>query len=243
MTSDLQTPSNGRPRGHDFTQRPLSQAEARVLGTLMEKARTVPDSYPLTLNSLQSGCNQKSSREPVLSLTEGEIGEAIDGLRQLHMVVETSGGRVTRYEHNFQRAVGVPEQSAVLLGMLVLRGPQTAGELRLNTERWYKFLDIASVDAFLEELQDRSPEKGGPLVVKLPRAPGAREQRWAHLLCGPVDVNALSVPSSHSGSSATEDELIALTRRVASLEETVEQLRAQLQNLHEQLGLSQPGQG
>jgi hypothetical protein len=127
--------------------------------------------------------------------------------------------------------------------MLVLRGPQTAGELRLNTERWYKFLDIASVDAFLEELQDRSPEKGGALVVKLPRAPGAREQRWAHLLCGPVDVNALSAPASHSGSSATEDEVIALTRRVASLEETVEHLRAQLQNLHEQLGLSQPGQG
>ncbi|MBV1731955.1 MAG: YceH family protein [Hydrogenophaga sp.] len=242
MTLEHPTSPTG-PRVHRFDQRPLSITEARVLGTLMEKARTVPDSYPLTLNSLQSGCNQKSSREPVLSLTEGEIAEAIDGLRQLHMVVETSGGRVTRYEHNFQRAVGVPEQSAVLLGMLVLRGPQTAGELRLNTERWYKFLDIASVDAFLEELQDRSPEKGGALVVKLPRAPGAREQRWAHLLCGPVDVNALSVPSSHSGSSATEDEVIALTRRLASLEETVEHLRAQLQNLHEQLGLSQPGQG
>jgi len=222
----------------DLRTRPLTPAEARVLATLMEKARTVPDSYPLTLNSLASGCNQKTAREPVMNLTEGEIGEALDELRGLSLVFETSGGRATRYEHNFQRGVGVPEQSAVLLGMLMLRGPQTAGELRLNTERWYKFLDIASVDAFLEELQDRSEDKGGPLVVKLPRAPGAREQRWAHLLCGPVD---LSVPLAASGGSgASEEELIALTRRIATLESTVELLRAQLDDLRQQLGLSQP---
>ena len=219
---------------HDFHTRPLSPAEARVLGTLMEKARTVPDSYPLTLNSLQSGCNQKTARDPVLNITEAEISEAIDGLRECSLVIESSGSRVTRYEHNFQRAVGVPEQSAVLLGLLMLRGPQTAGELRINTERWYKFLDIASVDAFLEELQDRSVEKGGALVVKLPRAPGAREQRWAHLLCGPVD---LSAPSAALGAGgATEEEVIALTRRLAALEDTVEQLRAQLQSLQQQLG-------
>ena len=240
MTSDLQT---GRPRGHDFQQRPLSPTEARVLGTLMEKARTVPDSYPLTLNTLVTGCNQKSSREPVMNLPDAAVLQALDELRSLHMVLEGSGSRVTRYEHNFTRAVGVPEQSAVLLGMLMLRGPQTAGELRLNTERWYKFLDIASVDGFLEELQDRSAEKGGPLVVKLPRAPGAREQRWAHLLCGPVDMSALATASATQGSSAaTEDELIALTRRITTLENTVATLQDQLQNLNEQLGLSQPGQ-
>ncbi|MBT9463327.1 YceH family protein [Hydrogenophaga sp.] len=231
-----------RPRGHDFTQRPLSTAECRVLGTLMEKARTVPDSYPLTLNTLVSGCNQKSSREPVMNLTDAAVLEALDALRALHLVLESSGSRVTRYEHNFMRAVAVPEQSAVLLGTLVLRGPQTAGELRLNTERWYKFLDIASVDAFLEELQDRSDEKGGALVVKLPRAPGAREQRWAHLLCGPVDASLLAQSSNTSNSAATEDELIALTRRLATLENTVAALQDQLQNLNEQLGLSQPGQ-
>jgi uncharacterized protein len=212
---------------HDFHTRPLSPAEARVLGTLMEKARTVPDSYPLTLNSLQSGCNQKTAREPVLNITEAEISEAIDGLRECSLVIESSGSRVTR-------AVGVPEQSAVLLGLLMLRGPQTAGELRINTERWYKFLDIASVDAFLEELQDRSVEKGGALVVKLPRAPGAREQRWAHLLCGPVDLSAPSAALAAGG--ATEEEVIALTRRLAALEDTVEQLRAQLQSLQQQLG-------
>lgn len=220
---------------HDFHSRPLSPAEARVLGTLMEKARTVPDSYPLTLNSLQSGCNQKTAREPVLDLSEAEISEAIDGLRDCSLVVESSGSRVTRYEHNFQRAAGVPEQSAVLLGLLMLRGPQTAGELRINTERWYKFLDIASVDAFLDELQDRGSEKGGPLVVKLPRAPGAREQRWAHLLCGPVDLSQPAT-SGASGARAAQEELATLSRRVSSLEETVEQLRVQLQHLHQQLG-------
>lgn len=242
MTSDLQPTPPTRPRGHDFAQRPLSPAEARVLGTLMEKARTVPDSYPLTLNALVTGCNQKSSREPVMNLADALVLEALDALRALHLVLESSGSRVTRYEHNFMRAAAVPEQSAVLLGMLVLRGPQTAGELRLNTERWYKFLDIASVDGFLEELQDRSADKGGPLVVKLPRAPGAREQRWAHLLCGPVDATAMASIPAAQGSAATEDELIALTRRLATLENTVAELQDQLQNLNEQLGLSQPGQ-
>ena len=240
MTSDSTYPATPRPRGHDFALRPLSAAEARVLGTLMEKARTVPDSYPLTLNALVTGCNQKSSREPVMNLADAQVLEALDNLRSLHMVLEGSGSRVTRYEHNFARAVGVPEQSAVLLGMLMLRGPQTAGELRLNTERWYKFLDITSVDGVLEELQDRSLEKGGPLVVKMSRAPGAREQRWAHLLCGPVDLAAMSI-APHS-TAATEDELIALTRRLTALENTVAGLQDQLQNLNEQLGLSQPGQ-
>jgi uncharacterized protein len=219
---------------HDFRSRPLSPSEARVLATLMEKARTVPDSYPLTLNSLQNGCNQKSAREPAMNLSEAQISEAIDGLRESSLVIESSGSRVTRYEHNFQRAAGVPEQSAVLLGLLMLRGPQTAGELRINTERWYRFLDIASVDAFLEELQDRSDDKGGPLVVKLPRAPGTREQRWAHLLCGPVDLSAPAAAMAASG--AAEEDVIALTRRVAALEDTVERLQSRLQDLQQQLG-------
>lgn len=218
---------------HSFTSRPLSPAEARVLATLMEKARTVPDSYPLTLNSLQTGCNQKSSRDPVMNLSEAEISEAIDGLRELSLVVESSGSRVTRYEHNFQRGVGVPEQSAVLLGLLMLRGPQTAGELRINADRWYKFLDIASVEAFLEELQDRAEEKGGPLVVRLPRAPGAREQRWAHLLGGPVDMSIPADAPPRPAAAVPEERLQALEARVDELERL-------LRNLSEQLGLSQP---
>ena len=136
----------------NFEEHPLSAAEARVLATLMEKARTVPDSYPLTLNSLQSGCNQKSSREPVMNLGEDEIIAAIESLRERSLVFETSGGRAMRYEHNFERAVGVPSQAAALLGLLLLRGPQTAGELRLNAERWHRFADIGSVEVFLEDL-------------------------------------------------------------------------------------------
>ncbi len=217
---------------NNFALQPLSAIQARVLGTLMEKARTVPDSYPLTLNSLQSGCNQKSSREPVMNLNESDIAEALDGLRERGLVRESSGGRTARYEHNFQRGVGVPEQSAVVLGMLLLRGPQTSGELRLNTERWYKFLDIASVEGFLEELQDRTDEKGGPLVVKLPRAPGAREQRWAHLLCGPVDAAEFAAPVT--GNSQ------ALEGRVQALENEVFALREQLLRICTELGLTQP---
>lgn len=214
----------------NFEQHPLSAAEARVLATLMEKARTVPDSYPLTLNSLQSGCNQKSSREPVMTLSEGEIAEALDGLRERSLVFESSGGRASRYEHNFERAVGVPSQAAALLGLLMLRGPQTAGELRLNAERWHKFADIGSVEVFLEELQDRPADKGGALVLKLPRAPGAREQRWAQLLCGPVDVQALAGSGGGSTSSGTPgEELRALTERVAALEELVAQLQERLE--------------
>lgn len=216
----------------DFRLRPLSPTEARVLGTLMEKARTVPDSYPLSLNSLHSGCNQKTAREPVMHLGEGEISEALDNLRAVSLVIESSGSRVPRYEHNVQRAMGIPEQSAALLGLLMLRGPQTAGELRTNADRWYRFLDIASVEAFLDELQARADEKGGPLVVKLPRAPGAREQRWAHLLCGPVDVDAATTPSAPADS--------ALAERVSALESQVDLLRAELERLRQHLGMSQP---
>jgi uncharacterized protein YceH (UPF0502 family) len=200
----------------------------------MEKARTVPDSYPLTLNSLVSGCNQKTSRDPLMNVTDAQAQEALDSLKLLSLVFESSGSRVARWEHNFQRGVGVPEQSAVLLGLLMLRGPQTAGELRINSERWYRFADISSVEAFLDELQDRAQEKGGPLVVKLARAPGMREQRWAHLLCGPVD------PGEHQSepSAAASGHLEA---RIETLEKQVALLSATVRDLCEQLGMSQPG--
>lgn len=212
---------------------PLTPVEARVLATLMEKARTVPDSYPLSLNTLVIGCNQKTTRDPIMNLSEAEILTALDDLKTRDLVRPASGSRVARFEHNFQRGVGVFEQAAVLLGMLMLRGPQTAGELRLNTERWYRFADISSVDGFLEELQDRSEEKGGPLVVKLPRAPGAREQRWAHLLCGPVDADALAAGGSAAPSSNTS----ALEARVVVLENEVAQLRATVDKLCAELGI------
>jgi uncharacterized protein YceH (UPF0502 family) len=220
-----------------MTLRPLTPIEARVLGTLMEKARTVPDNYPLTLNSLVAGCNQKTSREPLMNVTDAQAQEALDALKLLSLVFQTSGSRVARWEHNFQRAVGVPEQSAVLLGLLMLRGPQTAGELRINCERWYRFADISSVEAFLEELRERPEEKGGPLVVRLARALGTREQRWAHLLCGPVAADAAPADSMPAASADAD-----LAARVGALEREVAALRSAVQNLYDQLGMSQPGQ-
>ena len=216
----------------------LTPIEARVLGTLMEKARTVPDSYPLSLNSLMLGCNQKSSREPVMDLTEADVASALENLMAQSLARTNASGRVARYEHNFQRGVGVPEQSAVLLGLLMLRGPQTAAELRLNTERWYKFADISSVEGFLEELQDRSVEKGGPLVIKLARAPGAREQRWAHLLCGPVDETQLAQSGSARGADGSPSNLA----RIEQLEAEVAQLKSTVLKLCTELGMAAPGQ-
>lgn len=218
--------------------RPLTPEEARVLATLMEKARTVPDSYPLTLNALVAGCNQKSSRDPLMALSDAQAQEALDSLRLLSLVFESSGSRVARWEHNFQRGVGVPEQSAVLLGLLMLRGPQTAGELRINAERWYRFADISSVEAFLDELQERSAEKGGPLVVKLARAAGMREQRWAHLLCGEVNAGDVGVAGVEDAAQPLRGVLEA---RVAALEGEVAALRSAVQNIANELGMSQPG--
>ena len=212
----------------------LTPIEARVLGTLMEKARTVPDSYPLTLNALISGCNQKTTREPIMELSEADAAQALNALQERSLVQQSSGGRTGRYTHNFQRGMGVPEQSAVLLGLLMLRGPQTAAELRLSSERWYKFADISSVEGFLEELQDRSAEKGGALTVKLPRAPGAREQRWAHLLCGPVDTSFTTGATGAQGSTTAE--------RLMALEAEVATLRATVQFLCTELGLSPSSQ-
>ena len=213
----------------------LTPIEARVLATLMEKARTVPDSYPLSLNALLLGCNQKTSREPFMELVEADAAAATERLKEIGLVRETSGGRTARFEHNFQRGIGVPEQSAVLLGLLMLRGPQTAAELRLNSERWYRFADVSSVEGFLEELQDRSAAKGGPLTAKLAKAPGAREQRWAHLLSGAVAASTAPAATGNGGSASALE-------RIARLEEEVLQLREILQKLHAELGLSPFGQ-
>lgn len=214
--------------------RPLNPIEARVLGTLMEKARTVPDTYPLSLNLVLTGSNQKSSRDPVMQLSEAEAQEALDGLLALSLVTASHGGRVVRYAHNVQRRLQVPEQSAVLLGLLMLRGPQTAGELRLNAERWYRFADISSVEGFLQELAERSAEQGGPLVQLLPRAPGARESRWTQLLCGPVDVEALAAGQPAPALPGSE------RQRIEHLEAEVVALRRTVDRLCRELGLDGP---
>ena len=209
----------------------LSLLETRVLGVLVEKERTVPDSYPLTLNALTSGCNQKSSRHPVLNASDEEVQGAIDRLKSLTMVVESSGGRVMRYAHNVGRVLQVPPQSVALLAILFLRGPQTPGELRINSERLHKFGDLLTVQAFLEELAERP---AGALVQELPRQPGARENRWVHRLSGEVAVEeAAAAPAGDDAIGASElatlrAELSELRHQVASLSETVARLCKEL---------------
>jgi uncharacterized protein YceH (UPF0502 family) len=199
----------------------LSALEARVLGTLVEKQRTVPDTYPLSLNTLMAGCNQKTSRNPVMEVAEAEILQAIDGLKELGLVSEVSGSRVVRFGHHIEKGLGIPTQASALLTVLLLRGPQTAGELRLNCERLHKFADISSVEAFLEELAERD---AGALVVEMPRLPGARENRWMHLLSGPV---AMEV----GGKPVATPALVQLQARVDVLESEVASLRAMLDEL------------
>ena len=214
----------------------LSLIETRVLGVLYEKQRTVPDTYPLTLNSLVSGCNQKTSRSPVIDASDAQVLEALASLKASSLVIESSGGRATRYEHNLDRVLHVPEQSAALLTALMLRGPQTPGELRLACERLYRFADISSVEAFLEELAAR---EAGALVMQLPRLPGAREQRWAHLLSGTPSIEAaVDSATSVDGSSLDID---ALRARVATLEAEVSDLKATLARVCGELGLTPAG--
>ncbi len=216
----------------------LSLLETRVLGVLAEKQRTVPDSYPLTLNSLLSGCNQKSSRDPVIEASESEVQVALDSLRGLSLIVETSGGRATRYGHNIERVLHIPTQSTALLTMLMLRGPQTAGELRINCERLHKFADISSVESFLIELNERA---AGSLVVELARQPGSRENRWTHLLSGVPVVEERAVASSASAAPSgdvTVGEIAALKANVAKLEAEVGEMRTMLVKLCAELGVT-----
>jgi len=208
----------------------LSPVEARVLGVLAEKQRTVPDTYPLTLNALVAGCNQKSSRDPVMEIGDAQVREALDSLRGMSLVIESSGGRVPRFEHNMERVLQVPAPSAALLAVLMLRGPQTAGELRINCERLHRFADLSAVEAFLQELAARP---AGALVAELPRQPGARENRWAQLLCGapPAELRPAAtepVPRGDEGGEMARlrTRIDALEARVAELQAVVDALRA-----------------
>ena len=205
----------------------LTPLEARILGVLVEKEKTTPDTYPLTLNSLAAGCNQKTSREPVMSVGESAIQGALEELRSRLLVMETYGasGRVLRYAHNFGKCYGVPAGSGALLAILLLRGAQTVCELRANCERLHRFDDVSSVEGYLEELATRA---AGALVLRLPKQPGEREHRWALQLCGAVTV-ADSAPQRNVGGSdngAHEERLTRLEQEVADLRAELAQLAA-----------------
>jgi uncharacterized protein YceH (UPF0502 family) len=211
----------------------LSLLETRVLGTLVEKHHTVPDAYPLTLNALVSGCNQKTSRSPVMEATETEVQAALDSLKSANFVMETSGGRVSRYSHNLERVLQVPAQSGAILTSLMLRGPQTAGELRISCERLHAFSDISAVEGFLQELTARP---AGALVVQLPRLAGARENRWAHLLSGAPAITTPAAPRAEVETSVGD--VAALKANVARLEDKMESMNALLERIRSQLGIS-----
>ncbi len=210
-----------------------------MLGVLVEKQRTVPDTYPLTLNALVSGCNQKTSRDPILEASDAQVQATIDHLIALSLVVESSGGRVMRYAHNVERVLGVPSQAMALLAVLMLRGPQTVGELRINSDRMHRFADLSAVEAFLHELASRT---SGALVVELPRAPGARETRWAHLLSGEPAVAEIALPvaAGSSGELVTVGEIAALKANVAELQREIAGLRTTVARLCAELGLREP---
>lgn len=209
----------------------LSLLETRVLGTLFEKSHTVPDSYPLTLNALLAGCNQKTSRSPVLEASEADVQASIDTLKSRNLVIESSGGRVARYAHNLERVLQIPSQSAALLAALMLRGPQTAGELRISCERLHRFADISAVQGFLEELAARP---AGALAVELPRLPGARENRWAHLLGGVPPQRASAEPAAAAGdaplgeTAAMKADISRIRAELAALQALVARICAQL---------------
>jgi len=212
----------------------LSLLETRVVGVLVEKQHTVPDTYPLTLNALVAGCNQKTSRSPVLEASEAEVQATLDHLKSLSLVVESSGGRVMRYAHNAGKALQLPPQSVALLATLFNRGPQTAGELRINSERLHHFGDISAVEAFLGELGERP---AGAFVRELPRRPGERETRWAHLLSGEPENVPLAAPAAAGGPDAVSiGEIAAIRAHVDRLEAQVAELRATVEGLRRDLG-------
>ena len=206
----------------------LSPLETRVLGVLAEKELTTPDYYPLSLNALVAGCNQKTSRDPVMSASEDDVQGALDTLKERKLVTNSWGAsrRVVRYSHNLPQVLGSDAGTTALIATLMLRGAQTAGELRTACERLYRFADMSSVEAYLNEMAARPK---GSLVVKVAKQPGSREHRWAHLLGGPMD--AAAAASASSTDPAEGESIAALRAEVAGLREEVAELRALLKGI------------
>lgn len=227
-------------QGRHRALRPLAILETRVIGVLVEKERTVADSYPLTLNALVAGCNQKNNRHPVLQVGDAEVLAAVDALRALSLVIESSGGRVMRFSQNLKRVLQVPTESVALLATLMLRGPQTAAELRMNSERLCRFSDTSSVEAFLRELASRD---AGALVAELPRRPGSRENRWAQLIGGETGLPDAPPEASDAGAGGARRQ--AATAEAATAHEglpvDLPQVRAELASLLERYGQALAG--
>jgi len=200
-------------------QPPLSAEEARVLGCLIEKAGTTPENYPLTLNATVSACNQKTNREPVMKLEPGRVGQALRSLERRGLVTSEYGARAERHAHALDEGLGVTAAQRVLLGLLLLRGPQTVAELHTRSGRLHRFEDPDEVRFQLERLAVHD----APRVVRIPRGPGRREDRYMHRLAGPVDITAATAVPGPAGGEASMagllDRIEALEARVQALEE------------------------
>lgn len=214
----------------------LSILEIRVLGVLVEKERTVPDAYPLSLNALIVGCNQKNNRTPVLQVSDREVQAALDALRPLSLVIESSGSRVMRFSHNLGRVLRIDEQAVAVLAALMLRGPLTLGEVRTNADRLDRFPDLGSTEKKLRELAARSGAHGGPLVALLPRAPGEREPRWAHLLSGKPAVPTGIATEAAAPAPRADTDLARLQAEVERIAAEIAELRRIIDTLARDTG-------
>ena len=199
----------------------LDAIEARILGCLIEKQATTPDAYPLTLNSVVSACNQKSNRTPTTQYEPGEVGHALRQLEGKGLVVGTLSARSSRYAHRFETGYNVTLRQRALLALLMLRGPQTLNELYSRSERLSDFSDTEEVHGVLDRLASREP----PLTVRLHRAPGQREERYMHLLCGPVSLEATMMDTYEKPSSGLDERVSQLESLVAQLQEVIAELQ------------------
>lgn len=215
------------------TEAMLSPIEARLIGALMEKQRTTPDQYPLTLNGLVTACNQKTARQPLMNLSPGEVGHALNALRDRGLIHASFNGRTERYDHKLVGTFLLSREEQALLCALMLRGPQTIGELRTNTARLMDFADLDSVSKALQSLISRDR----PLVIELARQAGRREERYAHLLCGQPAIADTPTTSPPSRRLADSDEG-QRDGRIHALETEVASLRAELDRLWELTGLA-----
>jgi len=207
----------------------LSTHEARVLGCLMEKQMTTPEYYPLTLKALTAACNQKSSRVPVMDLSEGQVGSVVNGLRTQGLVTARMDGRVDRFEHHLSRKLGITTKERAVLCVLMLRSLLTLNEIRINTNRMVSFETAEELQTVLDGLMERDE----PLVVRIPRAPGQREDRFAHLLSGEPDIEIPQRVASPSPSTGNAD-----SNRITQLENEVAELKSELQRLYDLTGFS-----
>lgn len=214
----------------------LNEAEARVLGSLIEKDVTTPDYYPLSLNALLNACNQKSNRDPVMDLDEESVRQAIRGLEKYGLAgpADTFDSRVTKYEHRLQEAFNFDRRETALLCTLLLRGPQTPGELRSRSERMHRFDDLPEVDSTVQRLMQRDP----PLIKILPRQPGTKEARYTHLLSGDVEIASATLAQApdppHAPGRTAGDRVSELAQEVAQLHDEIAELRRQFAEFRKQ---------